>query len=359
MLSVNPLSNPKGVRLLCELCQAPAFLLCPDCRVTYYCSTEHQRSDFESVHPQLCSLLVRLRAPKPALCSETERQRSAEKCLQIRRHLLDICQQAAERLLVSGRYSQAQPAAMHALRFGIVVHGLRSLQLVPAYLLLAETATGMGVYSQAEEYLSHADWTVLKNPDCSPTLLAKLHRIHGTLLFFSKGNMTEALRHFANDIYYSSCAYGAGDIRTAPGYFHMANIFLRQRKEDVADSFYAEVTEIWHAHLSKMLQGRLQNSRETEGAEEDCIEEPQAAEAVKMLTEIWEVRERVLKQDSAKGARNLHALAMLHFLLSDVSKAYEVALKALLIAKEIPNQDEVQAITTFLTLAESKLPVCK
>ncbi|KAJ1165534.1 hypothetical protein NDU88_005960 [Pleurodeles waltl] len=359
MLSVNPLSNPKGVRLLCELCQAPAFLQCPECRVTFYCSAEHQRSDFDSVHPQLCPLLVPLRAPKPALCSETERQRSAEKSLQIRRHLLEISQQAAERLLGSGKHSQALPAAMHALRFGIALHGLRSLQLVSAYLLLAEASTGLGEFTQAEEYLSQADWTILKSPECSPTLLAKLHRNHGTLLFFSKGNQTEALRHLANDIYYNSCAYGTNDTRTAPGYFYMANIFLRQRKEETADSVFAEVTEIWHAHLSKMLQGRLQNSREAEGPEEECIEEARVAEAVKMLTEIWDVRERVLKQDSDKIARNLHALAMLHFLLSDVPKAYEVAHKALLIAKELPNQDEAEAITVFLKLAESKLPVCK
>lgn len=36
MNTINPLANPKGVKLLCELCQKPAFNQCPDCRVTYY-----------------------------------------------------------------------------------------------------------------------------------------------------------------------------------------------------------------------------------------------------------------------------------------------------------------------------------
>ena len=35
-MSINPLSNPKGVKLLCELCQKPAFVQCTQCRVTYY-----------------------------------------------------------------------------------------------------------------------------------------------------------------------------------------------------------------------------------------------------------------------------------------------------------------------------------
>lgn len=35
-MTLNPLANPKGVKLLCELCQKPAFIQCTKCRVTYY-----------------------------------------------------------------------------------------------------------------------------------------------------------------------------------------------------------------------------------------------------------------------------------------------------------------------------------
>ena len=35
-MTLNPLANPKGVKLLCELCQKPAFVQCTKCRVTYY-----------------------------------------------------------------------------------------------------------------------------------------------------------------------------------------------------------------------------------------------------------------------------------------------------------------------------------
>ena len=35
-MSVNPLATPKGLKLLCELCQKPAHVQCINCRVTYY-----------------------------------------------------------------------------------------------------------------------------------------------------------------------------------------------------------------------------------------------------------------------------------------------------------------------------------
>jgi hypothetical protein len=35
-MTLNPLSNPKGTNLTCELCQKPAFIQCTKCRVTYY-----------------------------------------------------------------------------------------------------------------------------------------------------------------------------------------------------------------------------------------------------------------------------------------------------------------------------------
>ena len=33
---VNPLANPKGIKLACHLCQKPARIQCPSCRLTYY-----------------------------------------------------------------------------------------------------------------------------------------------------------------------------------------------------------------------------------------------------------------------------------------------------------------------------------
>ena len=36
IMAINPLANPKGIKLNCELCNKPAFIYCTKCRVTHY-----------------------------------------------------------------------------------------------------------------------------------------------------------------------------------------------------------------------------------------------------------------------------------------------------------------------------------
>ena len=42
-------------------------------------------------------------------------------------------------------------------------------------------------------------------------------------------------------IYHASDEFGTDDIRTSGGYFHMANVFFRQNRMDVANSLYERV----------------------------------------------------------------------------------------------------------------------
>ena len=42
-------------------------------------------------------------------------------------------------------------------------------------------------------------------------------------------------------IYHASSEFGTDDIRTSGGYFHMANVFFRQSRMDIADSLYERV----------------------------------------------------------------------------------------------------------------------
>ena len=58
---------------------------------------------------------------------------------------------------------------------------------------------GLGRLSQAEEYLSQAQWTVLKTPECSNAIKSKLYRNLG-LLYAAKGEYEEALRQLADDV---------------------------------------------------------------------------------------------------------------------------------------------------------------
>ena len=63
--------------------------------------------------------------------------------------------------------------------------------------------TGLGRLSQAEDYLSQAQWTVLKTPKCSNSIKSRLYRNLG-LLYATQGSSKDALRQFADDVSRSS-----------------------------------------------------------------------------------------------------------------------------------------------------------
>ena len=62
-----------------------------------------------------------------------------------------------------------------------------------------DSFSGLGRLEQAEEYLMQANWTVLKTPECSNAIKAKLYRNLG-LLYAAKGDYDEALRQLADDV---------------------------------------------------------------------------------------------------------------------------------------------------------------
>uniref|UniRef100_A0A8D2KXJ4 Zinc finger MYND-type containing 12 n=1 Tax=Varanus komodoensis TaxID=61221 RepID=A0A8D2KXJ4_VARKO len=296
-----PLALPRGQKLHCELCLGPATLRCGGCGVTYYCDVEHQNADWVSVHEKICQLLIPLRTALPFYNSEKERKHGQEQKICREKFLAEVTRTAAQNFLFEGKHEDAIPAALHSLKFSISVYGSNSVELVPAYLILAEASLGLGHLAQGEEYLSQAHWIVLKSSYCSSAVQSNLHRNLG-LLHAAKGNFEDALYHLANDVYFASCAYGTNDVAVSGGHFHMANIFVHQNVLDVANSLYSEVSPL-HPHLVSFA------------------DEKQRAEATQMLNAILDFRERSPRPQPAKLAKVLHALAMLHYLTQDMSKA--------------------------------------
>ncbi|NXK00188.1 ZMY12 protein, partial [Corythaixoides concolor] len=201
---------------------------------------DHQKADWISIHERICQLLIPIRTSLPFLLSEKERKHSKEQLLKRQKYLIHLASSAAQEFLSDGKHKEAIPAALHALRFSAEVHGSSSVQLVPAYLLLAEASTGAGDLPQASKYLSQAQWIVLRTPDCGVDVQYKLHRSLG-LFCAAEGNFDQALYHLANDIYLASSTFGLKSIEASGGYFHMATVFFRQNKMDIANSLYAEV----------------------------------------------------------------------------------------------------------------------
>ncbi|XP_019663664.1 zinc finger MYND domain-containing protein 12 [Ailuropoda melanoleuca] len=336
---IYPLAVPKGRPLRCEVCEAPAERVCTACTVTYYCGVVHQRADWSSIHEKICQLLIPLRTSMPFYNSEEERQHGLQQLQQRQKHLIEFCYTVAQKYLFEGKHEAAVPAALHSLRFRMNVHGLSSVELVPAYLLLAEASLGLGQIVQAEEYLSQAQWTVLKSTDCCYATHSLLHRNLG-LLHIAKENYKEARYHLANDIYFASCAFGTEDIRTSGGYFHLAKIFYGLKKLDLADTLYTKVSEIWSKYLNdryQMLsQARIQQIDllgkrfETDTG----LDEAQEAEAVQILTSIWNIRESTSNTAPQKTIFVLKTLVMLYYLMMNSSKAQEYAMRAFSLAKE-------------------------
>ncbi|XP_074017533.1 zinc finger MYND domain-containing protein 12 [Numenius arquata] len=346
----------------CELCGAAAARVrCGGCRLTYYCDVDHQKADWVSIHQKICQLLIPIRMPLPFLLSEKERKHGAEQLLKRQKYLIDLAYGTAQEFVLDGKHKEALPAALHALRFSTEVYGSDSLQLVPAYLLLAEASTGVGRFLEASRYLSQAEWIVLTTPDCSAAVQYKLHRGLG-LFCAAKGNFEQALYHLANDIYVASSAFGLKSLEASGGYFHMANVFFRQNKRDIANSLYAEVTGIWRAFLLKSVeaQERVLKSRPEMSpfsGEEEVGEEPlteaQRAEATRVLSAVLDVRERAPKQQPGETAGVLHALAMLYYLARDLPKAREAGMRALHLVKQLPQRESLETVGRLLTLINS------
>eukprot|EP00112_Aurelia_sp_Birch-Aquarium-sp1_P024374 Seg768.15 transcript_id=Seg768.15/GoldUCD/mRNA.D3Y31 product="Zinc finger MYND domain-containing protein 12" protein_id=Seg768.15/GoldUCD/D3Y31 len=338
-MAVNPLANPKGVKLLCELCQKPALIQCTKCRLTYYCGAEHQNIDWVGIHEKICQLLIPLRTPIPFTSGSEEERKHRKDQQNIRqKQMIELTRTVGQKLLFQGKYEFAIPAAMQSLKFSIDVYGLASIELVPSYLILGEACIGLGRLLQAEEYLSQAQWTVLKTPECSNSIKSRLYRNIG-LLYATQGNSQDALRKFADDIYHSSLAFGTDNVNTSGGYFHMANVFFRQNQLDIAFSLYSQVTDIWFNYLNELVEQRIKEPPPPTGigpaqiASEkrdfDVLDEAQEAEVVQVVGAILELRENQAIQTPSIMCHIYFTTAMMHLILDNTEKANHFGIKAL------------------------------
>uniref|UniRef100_A0A3P8TAN0 Zinc finger, MYND-type containing 12 n=1 Tax=Amphiprion percula TaxID=161767 RepID=A0A3P8TAN0_AMPPE len=296
-----PLASPKGPEKLCELCQRVARLQCTECRVTFYCDEEHQQADWVGIHRRICQLLVPIRTQ-----TFLSLQRAGQIVTQ-QKKLIEICRSVAQQRLSEGKHQEALPAAQFCLRCSIDVHGPNTVQLVPAYLLLAEANIGLGNVSRVAELLSQAEWSVSKSPDCGHAVHHRLHRSLGRL-HMATGNLEQALLHFANDIYFASEAFGLDSTITCRGYFLMADAFAKQGKTPIVRSLYSEVTQIWHCHLTNLLENHNQSDK------------AQQVEVDDMLRTMLEFEQKDPRKDPAQVARVAHCLAMMWLLAGDSRK---------------------------------------
>ncbi|CAH8568293.1 unnamed protein product [Schistosoma turkestanicum] len=225
-----PLSSPKGVEYTCEVCSKPAYLQCGVCRVTYYCGIEHQKVDWVGIHEKICLDLISFRKPEEFVLSKDGREKKNEELQRKNLDMVQLTHMEGQKLLFQGKSEEAVPAALQCLRFTVRAYGTASIELVSPYLILAESSIGLGILNEAEAYLAQAQWIVLKAKNgCSNGIQSQLNR-KLALLYAAKGNFELALESLAKDIFYASLEYGTDHIRTAGGYFQMAEVFHTMSK---------------------------------------------------------------------------------------------------------------------------------
>lgn len=281
---INQLARNKGVKYTCEITGSPATLVCSECPV-YFATYDHFDVWWKGIGNLIAQDIVVLRAPPKMIGSEEERKRRAEELMGIRKELLELCTETAQKFLVQGKYELAVPGALQSLKFAIEVFGSEASELVPSYLLLAEANLGLRRLKIAEEFLSLANWNILKHPQASSSMMSNLQRNFGRL-YAAQQRYNEALQAFATDIYYSSLEFGPENIRSAPSYFHMGRVFQSHQKAERASSFYTKVVDVY----GKFLDTWMRSGTGEQSTEITSVEVEEAVEIVKHITEYHEKR---------------------------------------------------------------------
>lgn len=303
---LNRLACPRGRIPSCELTGEPASVQLVTEHITlFYATREHAQAAWDGIVKKIAVLLGPLRAPPEILGSEEERQKRDYTLHMSKRALIDLCQQEASKFLVAGRGDLAIPGAVQALAFCKDVHGEGAIEMVPPYLLLAEANLDVGRLHQAEEFLSLANWAVLKNPDCSNAIRSQLHRDSGKL-YSAQQRFGDAIRELSRDVYHSSLEVGPEHIDTAGGYFHMANAFYGQQRVEGALALFDKVVEIWYKFLASVRS-------EPAGAESSG--EAQLKEGLGMLQRILDMRSQLLGRDHIATGEASYTVGLLQIFM--------------------------------------------
>eukprot|EP00466_Bigelowiella_natans_P006004 jgi/Bigna1/83620/fgenesh1_pg.111_\ len=298
LLEINPLAIPRGQKLVCEVTGQPARVICHGCRLTFYRSKEEQSLDWQGIHCKICKLVGKLRGSKGALKSEEERKKAQSEDMELNLQLLKICKNEAHKHLISGSFSLAVVAGLQALRYSKAVYGTNSLDVIPAYLLLAEANMGLNRLEMANKYLEFGNWAILKNPNCTYELRSQLHRNFGKL-YTSQEKYSKALTEFAKDVYVCSLDHGPEHVRTAAAYYYMAKNLFKIGKETAGLGFCTKIMKIWHKAL------------ETEKKILENLTEAQMCEGEEILTSIFETRKQTYGAESISTAEAAFTLGLI------------------------------------------------
>ncbi|XP_014774047.1 zinc finger MYND domain-containing protein 12 [Octopus bimaculoides] len=258
-LKLYPLANPKGTYIFCDVCGLPAWLRCKGCKIAAYCNREHRQLDWVGIHRFLCKSLIYLYNPPARSIRKLQQQALERSILNTKLELINMCLLHGHRHLFEGNYKLIIPPALQCLRLYKMLFKAEGVEWLPAYLLLAECLLGLGQTNEAANYLSLINWFETKN---KVTGTKCNHMVKRTMAKLSmvRENYQQALDELAEDIYLASEKYGTLDIQTSGGYFNMANVYFFLEREEVTNSLYKKVIDIWCNHLQSLVNQKMKTS---------------------------------------------------------------------------------------------------
>lgn len=199
--------------------------------------------------------------------------------------IIEVALSQSNVLLQDGDFRGALERGLKTLQFVQEMYGPNSIEQIEPYFLLAKANQYLKRYKQAEEFLSIAQWTIIKNVQTPPHVRAELHQNFG-LLYVGKGNIEKSIDHLATSVYYLALLHGSDHLITSFGYFNLGNVFASQGKMDAATDFLRNVTEIWHTHLLEVVhQEHTFNREDADSVDGEDVKENRQINALEDLDE--------------------------------------------------------------------------
>ena len=179
----------------------------------------------------------------------------------------------AKKFIINEQYDEANKIVYDTMSDTIKhkTFNQKSIELLPAYFILAEANIGMGgaKLKKAEEFLIAANWNLLKEAKNGgddgraggeETMVTKdeLDRYHAALnitfgrLFMAQNRANgheKALEKLTKGIYQECCEHGPESIYLCKSYFYMGQLFLNARQGDNAKAFFQKIIQIWKNHI--------------------------------------------------------------------------------------------------------------
>eukprot|EP00758_Cryptobia_borreli_P003111 Tbor_TRINITY_DN3535_c0_g1::TRINITY_DN3535_c0_g1_i1::g.2920::m.2920 len=249
--------------------------------------------------------------------------------------LLNCAQKECCRLLNDGRAKEAVKGGLKTLKLKEDYYGQGSLHLVPVYFHLARTNQFIDNFKAAEEFLSLAQWIIVRDPEADVSLKAELHQTFG-LLYASDSKLDAALKQLTCATYYLSIMHGPEHILTSYSYFDIGNVFAAQTNMENAMAFYEKVKDIWYTHLTNVLQQRLKNEdTDMPYGTPKQIGEENMQDTTKMLQGIIDLQTERFGMLHPVTCRAEYIFGMFFLFSYDIISGQQYIMRALEIAKRV------------------------